>query len=92
MAWLEDPHCQRCHTTNYAFDYPLFYARFNGNSVHPVGFNTRVPLKAISDYSKDPVNTSFVFVLPNWTISQWYTLLDHFDVFRTFPKGPNICT
>jgi len=73
-----------------AFKYPWVGTAFYGNPEYTAEFITKTLQKAISDYSKDPENTSFMFVLRDWKSAPWYALLDQFQVVKTYPTGSRV--
>lgn len=81
--------CIKYHSIDDAFDYPCIGANFYGNPVSSVDFISRVLHKAISDFSKGPTTTSFMFVLLHWKCA---TSLEQLDIVKQYPAGSNIIT
>jgi len=75
-----------------AFKYPWIGTSFYGNPVYTGEFIARTLRKSIPDFSKDPVNTSCMFVLPDWPTATWYPLLDQCDIVKSYEVGSTIFT
>lgn len=73
-----------------ALKYPWVGATFYGNPEYTVEFVQKTLQKAISGYSKDLANTSFIYVFPDGKSAPWYSLLDQFQVVKTYPVGSKI--
>jgi len=52
------------------------WVSFYGNPEYTAEFSSITLQKNVYDHCKDPNNTSFMFVLPDWRIAPWYSLLD----------------
>ena len=63
---------------------------FYGNPDYNDTFINRTLTKALWDFSLDPFNTRFMFVLPNWKTASWYPLLRHFDIKKTYSSDTQL--
>jgi len=76
----------RFDVTNSAFDHTWTGRDFYGNPPFEGQFIYRMQDKALADFSSEPQNTRFLFILPYWPQSNWYGFVKHFKVLETFPK------
>lgn len=72
---------------NSAFDVQWTGRDFYGNPVYEEQFIYRTLDKVLTDFSKDPENTRFMLLVPDWPTSSWYGFVKHFKVVRKFEKG-----
>lgn len=72
--------CKTYHSeTDYAFIYPWVGISYL-NPIYTIDFISKILKKAISDFNKELVNTSFMFVMLDWNSAPWYPLLDQFEI------------
>ena len=44
--------------------------------------------KAMADFQKDPFNTQFTFIVPNWPNAPWFkTFMQYFDIVERLEMG-----
>jgi hypothetical protein len=56
------------------------------NPPYTAGCISKLLIKAIADFQKDPLNTCFLIILPVWEDSQWWHLTRHFEQVQLWPK------
>lgn len=72
---------------NSAFPHEWVGRDFYGNPVFEEQFIYRTLDKALTDFSKSPTDTRFLFLVPDWPTSSWYGFVKHFQIIRRFEKG-----
>ena len=60
---------------------------YYGNGDYTDDFLSRMLRKALSDFYASPTNTKFMFIIPDWKSSSWYSLLRYFEIKKTYPSG-----
>lgn len=75
-----------------AFMYSWIGTSLYGNFVYIADFITRTFKRALTDFNKDPFNTSFMVVLHDWHTAPWYPILDQSDIVKNYDAGYAIFT
>ena len=57
------------------------------NPVFEEQFINRTFDKALTDFAKDPSNTRFLIIVPEWKEASWWPLTKHFETIKRYPTG-----